>query len=169
MNAQLFGDRELRAAFTTLKVKNGTKVLRRALREGGRPILADAKSRAPVDSGKLRDSIKLRAMRIRKRNRYGVQIRTGTRSELGIPSDARGFYPASQEYGWGEGNSGGSIAAKALSAASGGGRGGPARPYLRPALEGNRPGAMRIIRIWTWKGITDIARAGAITRTGRTR
>ena len=160
---ELFGDKQLVQRFQALERGVGKKVLRRALREAGRPVLASAKQNAPVDTGKLKDTLKLRAKKSR-RNTYGVEIRTGTRSELGIDSTAGGFYPASQEFGWGEGS-----AAAVGRALGGGGSTGNAQPYMRPALDNNRSIVGKIVRVWTWKGIKDLALAGGITRTAKTK
>lgn len=53
------GLRELGQALDTLPDKLQVNVMRGALRAGARVILNDAKSRVPVKSGRLRDSLKV--------------------------------------------------------------------------------------------------------------
>ena len=86
------------------------KAIRRALRASGKVVLAEAKAKAPVKTGRHKKNIKLRAIK-RKRNRIGVNITTGTRAELGISAMASGYYPRHQEFG--------------------------PRPHLLPAFDGN--------------------------------
>ena len=117
---QLFGDKKLDKALGDLSRIQQRKVMRTAQRAAFKPLLKQIKSAVPVDTGDLRKSIKLRALK-RSRVRSGVYIRTGTRDELNIghgqaDSVARtrgaggqftstggtrrpGYYPAHVEFG----------------------------------------------------------------------
>lgn len=57
-----------------------------------------AKARIPRDEGRWASTLKVRALK-RRKGRVGVVIRVGTRAELGIDPQQRGFYPAHQEFG----------------------------------------------------------------------
>ncbi len=83
------------------------KALRPAVRDGAKLVLQKAKEFVPVDAdghqlpgGKhLRDTLKVRANPGRKRGTIEFRVFTGTRQELGIPADEKGYYPFALEYG----------------------------------------------------------------------
>lgn len=100
VDIQLLGDKRLQRQLNSLDRKVQRKVVRRALREGAKIVAEAAKENAPVDEGTMRDSIKVRAHKARRRGEFGVSVRTGTREELGIPQDAMGYYPFSIEHGY---------------------------------------------------------------------
>lgn len=129
----LLGDDIVAARLRALPEKLERKVLRQAMRKAGRPILADAKANAPVKTGKMRASLKLRALK-RKRGRVGVRIETGTRAELGIPAEERWYYPAIVELGDGT--------ARHLP-----------HSFMRSALAKNRENSVRILRDDISRGI----------------
>lgn len=114
------GDKRISAKLGALDLKVQKKIVRKALRKAARPILAEARARVAVDTGKLRDGLSIKAVRAR-RGVFGVQVVTPRRVDLGIPADAKGFYPAVLEYG---------------------SENHPPRPYLRPALDANREKAV---------------------------
>lgn len=72
------------------------RIVRKATREGLRPVLTAAKANAPRKSGRLRKSIKLRAMK-RSRTKVGARITTGT---AGSDFQGKTYYGAFQEFGW---------------------------------------------------------------------
>lgn len=73
--------------------------IRRRLREAARPVTAMARSLAPEDEGTLSRSIKLRAGR-RSRRSIGVVIGPPTsKTALGIPANAPGYFPTHLELG----------------------------------------------------------------------
>jgi HK97 gp10 family phage protein len=82
--------------------KLGTNVARKVVRPAGRaamePVLQAAKNYTPVDTGRLRDSIKVY---VRNSRQFGldVGIQTGTRKRLKIPADAKHYYPSAIEFG----------------------------------------------------------------------
>jgi HK97 gp10 family phage protein len=114
------GGKELQAKFAKLPIKMQRLVLRKALPAAAEPIAASARAKAPVNTGALAASIHVTKAKA-VRGGLKVSIATGTREELGIASDAPGFYPMSQETGW----------------TSKDGVHHPAHPYLRPALHEN--------------------------------
>lgn len=60
MKFKVEGLRELDAALAQFKKSTARGVLNRALRKGAKPILEQAKTNAPVDTGELRDSLGIR-------------------------------------------------------------------------------------------------------------
>lgn len=77
----------------------GRKILRQALRAGAKPIRDSVRSLAPRGkTGRLKKHIKVLAAR-RSRRGPGMVVRTGTRKEMRIRANAKGYYPAVQEYG----------------------------------------------------------------------
>jgi len=83
------GAAELERALRQLPSKIGEQVLTNALRAGGRIVQAEAKLRAPVGSGKLRDSII-----VRKRRR-----RRGAALTVQVGPSGEGFYGMFLEFG----------------------------------------------------------------------
>lgn len=75
-DVRLIGDKALIKKFRRLETVEAKKVLRKALRNAARPIFNETKRRAPIATGKLKSSIKLRALP-RSRVRIGVQIVAG--------------------------------------------------------------------------------------------
>jgi len=132
----VIGDKELQRKLKALDIKMQKKIIHKALRAAAKPILAQSKATAPVLSGRLKKSLKLRARRAR-RGVFGVQVMTGTRQELGIPAGYPYYYPAAVEYGH----------ARA-----------PAHPFLRPALEANRQKGINIAANVIRQGIEEAAR-----------
>lgn len=122
----MLGDKKLSRKLARLPVAMQRKVVRPSLRAGAKPMLASAKQNCPVKTGKLKKSLKLRALKARRGN-FGVMVRTGTREDLGIPADAKGYYPIAVEFG------------------HGGPQPAPAHPYIRPAFDTNKERAKRII------------------------
>lgn len=98
-NIELLGDKELSRRLQALPEKLERKVLRQALRAGANVALPAARQSAPVRSGRLQRSIRVRALR-RRRGQLGVAVQTGRRTQLGIPPGARYYYPAAQELGF---------------------------------------------------------------------
>ncbi len=130
VDISILGDKQLQRKLRRLATQVQKKIVKKALREAGRPVLAAAQQKAPVGkSGRLKKSLKLRA-RKQRRGEFGVEIRTGTRTELGIAADASGFYPMSIEYGFTHARSGQKV---------------PAQSFLRAAIDENARKAKTII------------------------
>jgi len=133
IDISILGDKQTARRLHRLVSKVQKRVVGKALRAGGKPVLAATKAKAPVDTGRLKGSLKLRTARLSRRRKrqgeFGMEVRTGTREELGLAPDATGYYPISQEYGW----------------KLRGGGAAPARPYMRPAADERRREALGII------------------------
>jgi HK97 gp10 family phage protein len=71
------GDRELIRKFNRLADKEAKKVIRIAYRAAAKPIFNEVKRKCPVVSGKLKGTLKLRAM-ARSRVRIGMEIIAGS-------------------------------------------------------------------------------------------
>lgn len=125
----MVGDKALQRKLNRMVDKVQKKIVTKGLRAGGRPVLVAAQAKVPVDEGKLKESLKLRARRAR-RGEFGMQVITGTRAELGIPADAPGYYPMAIEYGFTHARSGEPI---------------PARSFIRAATDEQRGTALGII------------------------
>lgn len=75
-NIKIEGADELRKALETLPIELQKKVLRKALRRGARPIRDETKRTAPKDTGLLRRSFTVRALKTRSSGLVGVKITT---------------------------------------------------------------------------------------------
>lgn len=115
------GGPELREAFARLERNTANKVARKGMRVVGRLLLDATRALVPFKSGRLKRSLKLRALR-RSRKGFGVRVATGSPDQLGLRADRTGYYPMSQEAGWKERD--GTVH--------------PARPYLRRAFDENK-------------------------------
>jgi HK97 gp10 family phage protein len=100
--------------------KIAKKVLLSAIRKAAKPMVAAAKAFAPVDSGLLEESIKLKAIR-RTRTGFGVRIST---SNSDFDSQGSTFYGPMQEFG----------TAKMAP-----------NPYLRPAFDTTKDQSVQIV------------------------
>lgn len=135
----------LLAKLSALPTKVQGKVVRPAAREGTKMVAEAVKEMVPVDAdghqlegGKhLRDTIKVRAVKGRKRGRIAFKVMTGTRQELGIPAGEKGYYPAALEYG--------GLAHQPI-------------PYMRPALTKSRQKVIATVREKILAGIEREAR-----------
>lgn len=113
----LEGEKELIRKFETLEPKVARKVVRQAVRKGGKTLLQATKAKVPVDTGKLKKFIKLRSEKNkRKSGRIGVRVWPPLREDLDIDPSDRHYYPAVVEFG-----------SQTV----------PARSYLRAALNEN--------------------------------
>lgn len=94
----ILGAPELSKALADLPANLERKVLTKALRQAGKFYQTLAAARAPRDRGKLATTFKVRALK-RRKGRVGVMIQTGTRAQLGIAPQNKGYYPAHVEFG----------------------------------------------------------------------
>lgn len=97
MDAEVIGLEGFDRKLKDLEAKLAKKIVRQALRAGGKIVATKAKALVPVDTGALRKSIKVRAAKGR-RGTIGIRVATGTRQELGIDASDRWYYPAVVEY-----------------------------------------------------------------------
>jgi hypothetical protein len=146
----LDGDKSLEAALRRIIAKDAKSAMKQGMRTALRDhVLPFAKANAQRqfephvaeqygDQGRvhLKDTIRLQPVRASRRGNagtFGYGVRTGTREELGIPSDAKGYYPVALEYGWVDRS----------------GNRQPARPYMRPALWDHKDAVLRTFAKWT--------------------
>lgn len=123
---------ELQAMLDTLPAKVEKNILRSALRAGAKPVLAAAKAGVPVRSGKLRDSLRITTSgkggtaraAVTTRLFYAKFVEYGTAAHEIVPQvrSALGF---------------GSVVTEKVEHPGGG-----ARPFLRPALDGQKEAAV---------------------------
>lgn len=134
------GLKELNDKLRTLEPKLQRKTLGKALRKAGQPVLEESKRLVPVDTGRLRDALKLRGKGPSKKrpHRQSVSVASPTRKALKLASDARGYYPAVIEYG-------------------AAGRNIPAQPYLRPALANKQTEVLTTLKEELAKGVLKAA------------
>jgi HK97 gp10 family phage protein len=94
MTVVVTGIKELDRKLARLPGKVQRKVLRQAMRAGMKLVLEEAKAEAPVDTGRLRGAIKLRAAKNRTRGSVALEVRIE-----GADFEENHFYPAQVEYG----------------------------------------------------------------------
>lgn len=92
------GMEETLAKMASMPERLQKKLIRRAARPAAKEVAAAAKLAAPVLTGALEDSIKVRALRRSRRNKgiIGVSVRTSERDSM-FSGDQ--FYGAFQEFG----------------------------------------------------------------------
>lgn len=98
----------LNKAFRRLEGSMQQKVVKKAAKKAMAPVLTAAKAYAPRDQRPnsephLANLLKIKSYTetTRKWGRViGARVVTPTRAALGIPANAKGYYPISQEYGW---------------------------------------------------------------------
>ena len=93
VTAIVTGDADCNRRLNELAGPDQKKAVRKACRAGLRPVLAEAKATAPRRTGKLRQNIKLRAMK-RSRVRIAASVTASDKK------DRDAFYGGQQEYGW---------------------------------------------------------------------
>lgn len=95
----VFGDRALGIQLEGLG-RRANPVTRTVLRKSARRLRSAIASRTPVDRGDLKREMK-RAKIVSQGGRRGIRIGVAMpeREALGIPADAKGYYPAVIEYG----------------------------------------------------------------------
>jgi len=93
----------------------------------GQPVLEEAKRQAPVKSGLMRDTLRLKKARAMKLP--GARMSTGTRKQMGIDPKSPWYYPAHIEYGFYNQRVRRHI---------------PANPFMRRALDMRRPQAIEL-------------------------
>lgn len=98
-NIKIYGVDDVKKLFN--QVENvSVKVLTKAAKTAAKIVLSHAKANAPIDTGNLKKSMKLKMERRRKWKRvYDIKF-VGENLAKESKSGKRSFYPASQEYGW---------------------------------------------------------------------
>lgn len=146
----IIGAKELKEAFDLLAAdfgpKDQQKILVRSVREAMRPALLAAKAGVPVDTGGLRESLRIEARKPTKkdrRSRYITQTDTVIATVTTAPGNVlakRKFYNYAKSYKEKRDVYTVGIRSDARSIAMEFGTAKvAAQPYLRPALESNAP------------------------------
>lgn len=125
INISVLGDKELDAQLGRMDLRMQTKIVGAAIDQALQPILASAKAKAPVKTGRMRDSIKIAKTKKRKGGVIAGRVVTGTRAKLRIKPEDPYYYPMAVETGH---------------------RGAAAKPFLRPALAEGEAQALSTIK-----------------------
>lgn len=100
VDISVLGDEELAARLHSVGVKVQRRIVAGALKRAASVVLRGARQLAPVDTGRLQKSLKIKPLLVRRGSSiFGVRVVTGTRSELRINPEDRYYYPAVLEYG----------------------------------------------------------------------
>jgi len=95
---KIFGIKEIDKKLKRLTPKLGKKIVRKALRAGCAPIKEEAKTRCPVDTGRLRNSISIKIKAgARSRKKLEVMVTTSESTMAMTVGDA--WYGAVVEFG----------------------------------------------------------------------
>lgn len=97
IDISFLGDKELQRKLKRLEIQTQRKIVRAEMRKSMKQVKDRAQALVPVDTGNLRRSIHQK-----QRTKRGITrafVATGTREQLGIPANERGYYPASIEFG----------------------------------------------------------------------
>jgi len=132
MDIKIEGAKELEKKLLSFEPKLGRKIIRQALRAGAKVIHTAAKANVPVDTGALKQSLKVKAMR-KRRHSYGVMVAT---SDGWFKGDE--FYGAFLEFGTSKM---------------------PAKPFVRPAFDAEKDNAEKIIKNQLQQGIEQVGAA----------
>lgn len=137
------GATKLRKKLFALGPRIAKKVLRESIRPAAKLIQADAKSNVAVDTGALRKSIKVRALK-RSRSRVGMTVTTNSTDNM---FKGKTFYGGFLEYGHRHGKRTNEIkrAQKKKAPAADLRPLVPARPFMKPAFDSNRDRAGQMI------------------------
>ena len=129
------GDKRLNRKLQRLKATDAKKAVRESARIALKDIAFAARQNAPVDSGKLQRSIKVRSLK-RSRSKVGARVTTGTQT-----TDFSGetYYGAFLEYG--------TEKQEALG-------------YMKSAADNNKQHALRVYRRELKKRIESAAKRG---------
>lgn len=133
----LIGDKELMRKLNRLIDRAPKRVVNTAMRASAKRLRPKIAAATPVRGeagawftgrqekagGTLKRAMaNAKILVLRRRNQIGVAIHMPTRAVLGIPADAKGYYPVSIEYGFMHWASGQDI---------------PARSYIRNTVDSN--------------------------------
>lgn len=146
----IIGAQELKEAFKLLSddfgPKDQQKILVKAVRESMQPALLTAKANVPIDTGALRESLRIEARKPNRRDKRSKYIYEGdtviatVTTAPGKVLAKRKFYNYAQSYKEKRDIYSTGIQSDARSIAMEFGTAKvPAKPYLRPALESNAP------------------------------
>lgn len=146
------GFRELEKALAQLPKSIAKNVLKRTLLKAGEPIAEEARRLAPVDSGKLRDSIEV-STRVKNkvgRSEFAAAMRSGLGKTAAVAALRQARREASGQASFAEAFVGPARGRGVIPYAHlvefGGPRNKPPRPFMRSAWDGQKQQALTIIR-----------------------
>ncbi len=157
MKEALIGANDLILKLKSLDEKIGGKLLRMAMKEASKPILEEAYQNCPVETGTLRDSLKIHSGNNRKQAWEGVRCGEGFYK-------GKTFYGGFIEFGymhvgashdWGFVHRMGSLI-------SGGGFHIPAQPFMRPAFYNHKQETIQSVRRMVLGVINGVAERGRV-------
>lgn len=144
VDVSVLGDRDLQVQFDRLEgMGKRTTIISQSAKQAMKPVLRSIQARTKLfmDTGALHQSFSTRsikAMRGRKaRGNVGARILMPTRAMVNIPSTAKGYYPAAQEFGF----------------RPRGGRKTSAKSFMRDSLYNNRDQVLSTMRREMWKRV----------------
>jgi HK97 gp10 family phage protein len=134
------------------KVQRGIE--RRVLRKAAKPILEQAKANAPMKTGKLRRSLKIRSLRSRKdKQQVGVRVGTANKGD--------GYYGYFHEFGWRIGKRPKIRLARNLELGVDHRQEVPPKPWARPAFDSRKDESVEIINTETGRLVEEAAQGQA--------
>jgi len=148
MTIELRGFAELREKLQQLPDKLAAKVLAKAMKAAFQPVLDDAKAKVPVDTGALRDSLRIAFRRGGRGEPMRVGIRIGSSSKVKQAGLAKAVFggttkaPPARRWHFIE------LGTADLAA----------HPFLRPALDANQGRVLSILKTEIAAGLAEIAR-----------
>jgi HK97 gp10 family phage protein len=128
MNYKFDGGKELEKVLRSMDAKTSRKFAIKAMRAGAKPIVAAARANAPVNSGRLRRAISVKAKP--KSEGVGIEIGVKRGKESNDPKGA--WYAHLVEFG-----------TKFM----------PAHPFLTPAVDSERANFLKEMGVSLWKQI----------------
>lgn len=141
------GDERINRALKKISGKEAKGLMRKSMRPALKPVLQEAKSNAPSDTGQLKKNIKIKAMK-RSRSSFGMRVSMGRPGQK--DNTGKAFYGAFLELG-----------TQDRATQSGANRGTiKRRDFIRNAYKTKQDHAYRIYRTLVTRGIRRIA-AGA--------
>ncbi len=146
--ADITGDAELAKLFAKLDDKVQKRLESKTLRASAKRLRRHISDSVPVNEGNLKAAMrraKVRKVRARRRSVVRLGVLMPTRADLGIPDDAKGYYPFALEYGFRTRD----------------GRHVPPRRFIRGTVDKSGPNEVRLIAHDLGRFIESEARASA--------
>ncbi|UUP19508.1 HK97-gp10 family putative phage morphogenesis protein [Nitratireductor thuwali] len=131
------GLRELEKALAELPKATGKNVLRRTGRKALEPMRDDARAKAPKEEGHLEGSINIGTKLTRRQAKLHRKMFKNDKAAVELFMGPNDPAAVPQEFGWEDGQ---------------------AQPYMRPAWDANKSGALDIIKNEMWAEIEKAAK-----------
>lgn len=139
---ELKGFAALKHDLATLSNRVANRVVDEALEAGAEIIATEARNTAPVDEGRMAESIAVAKSKFNRKGKRAFIVKTGTREELGIDPKDKYYYPAAVEFGYTQHNQ---ITGKLTV--------NPPNPFMRRAADSVGPEAQRVATDMIKQGI----------------